>query len=107
MQLNHDLDRQFDLWGSDENITERFVKFDRKYPDIYWLFKRFSFEAMKAGLKNYGAKAIFERIRWHKRVELNGSDFKINNNYTSRYVRKLIFECPEFSEFFITRKLRS
>lgn len=73
---------------------------------MYLYFKRFALEARQSGVKKYGAKAIFERLRWHVMIERRGDDFKINNNYVSRYVRLLIGEHPEFNSFFSTRSLK-
>lgn len=98
---------QSDFFENDENLDQKFYEFHRQNPIVYVYFKKFAVEAMQAGLTKYGAKAIFERIRWQIRIEMKGADFKINNNYVSRYVRKLICECPEFIRFFETRVLKS
>jgi hypothetical protein len=89
-------------------IEERFRAFHAARPDVYALFKRFAFELRRAGRGRYGAKSIMERIRWH--LATSGPDaegFKLNNIMTSRYVRLLIREHPEFDGFFETRALKS
>ena len=69
-----------------------------------------------SGHHHFGAKAIMERVRWEVSVYMRrshfegyvattGEQFKVNNNYTSRYARKLISEKPEFKGFFQTRRL--
>lgn len=88
-------------------IQERFDKFDRDNPHIYELIKRFAFEALRS-VKHYSIRAIFERIRWHLNVETQTDErFRISDNFTSRYVRKLIFQYPEFNDFFTTKELRT
>lgn len=89
-------------------IQEQFEAFHRAHPDVYELFKRFAQELRAAGRPHYGAKAILERVRWHYATSsASAEEFKINNNYTSRYARLLIAECPEFADFFETRRLTS
>jgi len=81
-----------------------FSEYDQQNPKIWEYFKKYSFEAKKKGLTHYGAKSIFEIIRWHS--NLYGNDgFKLNNNYTSMYARKMIKEHPEFKGFFKLRKI--
>jgi len=89
-----DLDAQFQLY----HISN---------PRVYDLFKRFAYEALMQGFHRFGAKAIMERIRWHELIEKGRNDFVVNNNYTSRYVRMLMEEKPEFIGFFETRKMKS
>lgn len=88
-------------------IQERFAEFDRAHPDVYELFRRFAFELRDAGRKRYSAKALIERIRWHMATSSTEEEFKINNVFTSRYVRKLVEQCPEFEGFFELRKLKA
>jgi len=71
------------------------------------LFVRFSREAMRRGYQHFGSKAVFERIRWHMAIETTGDQFKLNNNYTSFYTRKLENEYPEFVGFYRKRKMRA
>ena len=97
---------QIDIFENDDSIDERFHHFDKENPTVYVLFKQFATQAAISGLKRYGAKAIFELIRWQINIETKNSKFKINNSYVSRYVRKLICECPEFTNFFETRILK-
>lgn len=89
------------------SLAEQFEAFDRSHPDVYALFTQFASELREAGRESYGAKSIMERIRWHYATSSRGETFKINNNYTSRYARKLIHERPEFDGFFETRRLTS
>jgi len=89
-------------------IENKFRRFHDNHPEVYEHFKKFTGQVMRSGYKNYGAKSIFERIRWHMQIERGANDeFKINNNFTSRYVRLFEKEYPEYSGFFKTRKLKS
>lgn len=89
------------------SIQEEFEEFDAANPHVYAAFKRFAREALRSGRPRFGAKAIYERLRWHYAMKTTGEEFKLPNNYTSRYARKLIAECPEFDGFITTATLRT
>lgn len=88
-------------------IQQRFEKFHQDNPQIYELIMRFIGEAKRRGFQNYTIKGIFERVRWHMNIETKGDVFKLNNNYTSRYVRMIEQNHPELAGFFRTRELIS
>lgn len=90
-----------------KTIEERFREFHSRNPQVYALFREFARRAMDSG-RRIGAKAIMERVRWEVYMKSrDGEGFKINNSYTSRYVRLLIDEYPEFKGFFEMRDLRA
>lgn len=90
------------------DLDARFQEYHRRNPRVYRLFKQYAFQVLRAGRNHYGAKAIFERIRWYLMFETNDPEgFKVNNSYVSRYVRMLVREHPEFEGFFETRRLRT
>jgi hypothetical protein len=91
-----------------QTIAERFQAWLAKCPEVYAKFKSMAFRIRATGKTRYSAKTIVEVIRWDHDVATVGDDgFKINNIYTSRMVRKLIGEHPEFSGFFETRKIKT
>jgi hypothetical protein len=87
------------------NYWEAFEVFHADNPEVYRLFKQFAESLRNAGHKCFGAKAIMERIRWHYAIDVKNSAFKINNNHTAYYARKLMKEDKRFSGFFKTRKV--
>jgi hypothetical protein len=91
------------------SIQSRFERFDQAHPEIYGEFRAIAYDLLRRGRRHYGSKAILEVIRYHR--ILSGQDehelFKINNNYSSRYARKLIDEDNRFEQFFELRELRS
>lgn len=90
------------------DLQERFEEFDAAHPDVYDLFCRFARELAVAGRRRFGAKAIMERVRWHYATSSGGGgEFKVNNSFTSRYVRKFLKDHPDFGGFFETRRLRA
>lgn len=87
------------------SIQERFDKFDKDNPKIFGLYKRFAFKFLETGKKKCGIGLITERIRWEVTVETTGKDFKISNDFRSRYARKLMREVPGLEGLFNTKKL--
>jgi hypothetical protein len=61
----------------------------------------------RKGWNHYGIKAIVEVVRFHRALETTDPDFKLNNNYSSRYARILMDQEPELAGFFQTRELKS
>jgi hypothetical protein len=95
------------LLGSiDAETWARFEEYFMGNPRVWTYFKRFATYA-KSHNKRIGAKAIMERVRWECDFgeEASGTEFKVNNNYTSYYVRLLISQCPEFKGFFELREV--
>lgn len=88
-----------------EDIKRKWWVYHHENPDIYELFKRFTFEVIERGHEQYSSKAIFERIRWHTDVETTGEEFKMSNNYTPYYARLFMHEYPQHQGFFRTQIL--
>jgi ABC-type proline/glycine betaine transport system substrate-binding protein len=86
-------------------LKQKWWEFHKANPQVYELFKRFTFEALRSGRKNYSAYAIFQRIRWHSEIETQGDDFKLNNNHQPYYARLFMHDHPQYDGFFRTRGL--
>ena len=91
----------------DDGLHAKWQKFHHDNPLVYDLFKRFTFQAIQAGRKNYSVNAIFERIRWHTDIDTRGDEFKLNNNHRAYYGRKFMRDYPKFDGFFRTRDTKS
>ncbi len=81
-----------------------FEQYHSDNPQVYELFRKYAVMALDRGFTRFSAKAIFERLRWHYSVETSGDEFKLNNNYTAYYARKLMAEDSRFKDFFELRK---
>jgi hypothetical protein len=93
---------------TEATLDAAFALYDAANPQIYATFRAMAGELKRRGFSHYGAKSIFEAMRFHHAVSAGpGNEWKLNNNYTSRYARKLMSECPEFRGFFETRRLLS
>jgi len=90
-----------------ETLRAAFELFHRDNPQVYRLFCHYCDEAIRAGRKYLGAKMIWERMRWHARVETTDAAFKLNNNWHSFMARLWLAEHPEHPDFFETRRLKS
>ena len=90
-------------------IPEQFIKFDEDNPHVYELFCKFTWQAINAGRRHFGAAAVWQRMRWYTQIEAADrySSFKLNNNYHPHYARKFMDDNPEYEGFFRTRELRN
>jgi hypothetical protein len=96
----------FDGLETESEMDARFWAYDRDNPQVYAEFRRIARELLGRGVTHYGAKAIMEIVRY--RTVISGNDgFKCNNNFTSRFARKLASEDERFADFFEFRELRS
>ena len=98
-------DMQTDLF--DTRLQRKFEEYHRENPHVYKLFQKYALEILGAGHERFSAKAIFERIRWHIAMETTGDTYKLNNNYTAFYARKLMDDQPMFKGFFETREQKA
>lgn len=73
-------------------------------PEICDLFERLALQVREAGLKQYSARAILHRMRWHEQVERGREEFKINNKHSAPLARWFLVKHPELPDFFELRK---
>ena len=88
------------------SIEERFEAFHRANPHVYEALKRLALQLRRNGRRRFGMKALFEYLRFSYALQTVGDDFKLNNNYTALYARKLMDEVPELRGFFELRGRR-
>jgi hypothetical protein len=88
-------------------VLERFKEWHHQNPHIYQQFKQLAYKMLATGRKRYSARTIMEVMRWHYDLKTTGDVFEVNDNFTPIYVRLLIHNHPEFSEFFELRAVRS
>ena len=101
-------DGTLDFGPRDRSIQERFEKFHRANPRVYSLILLYSRQVKARGYAHYSINAIFERIRWHVFIETRSEDdFKLSNDYRSRYARLVMEQEPDLADFFELRELRS
>lgn len=92
-----------------DEMKRDFFKFHKEHPEVWRLFRRFTFDRISLGFKHYSSYAIFERIRWETdQVPTEGKDeFKMNNNFRPFYARAFMKKYPEHEGFFRVRHQKS
>lgn len=86
------------------NISEQFRKYHEEHPEVYRILVSLAREAKRSGINEYSISAIFEVARWKFRISKTG-DFKLSNNYRSRYARLIMDHEDDLNGFFKTREL--
>ena len=92
-----------------DELNEEAKNFDRAHPNFWNIFVAIARKKMTEGYKRYSAKAIFEQIRWDKRLrESHNLGVKhLQNNFTAFYARKFVKEYPEHEGFFLIKSRNS
>jgi len=85
------------------NIAERFEVFHKANPHVYQGLRTIALALNRAGFKRYSMKAIYERLRFAV-IETHGEPWKLNNDFTALYARKLMEDEPELVGFFELRE---
>jgi hypothetical protein len=90
-------------------IAEAFREFNSLNPHVYRNLKVLAYQALRAGRKKIGMKFLFERLRWEYAIKTDRpeGEFKLNNNFTSRYARLLIDQEPDLADLFEIRELKA
>ena len=92
-----------------EELDAECALFIRDNPHIWQQFRLLAVKLKAKGINRWGAKAIWEVLRFELAIKAvsTGETYALNNNYTSRFARKLMIEEPdEFAGFFETRTLK-
>ncbi len=85
------------------DLYKKFIEYDSVNPEIYKMFKKFTFDVIKSGYQNCGSQMIIERIRWESIIVAKNDKFKINNDYAAFYSRKFMLDFPRHNKFFRIR----
>lgn len=84
---------------------ERWKQYHFANPHVNKLLEGFVREAMQRKPR-FGARFVFERIRWYEQVEKGCNHYQVNNDFVAFYARLLMLEKPEFKGLFTTRKTK-
>lgn len=85
----------------------RFQKFHSENPRVYVELVQLTRQAYERGRKRIGIRMLFEVVRWNRFLQTNDHEFKLNNNYHSRYARLIMHNHPEFEGMFELRELKA
>lgn len=91
-------------------IAERFDAFHQANAWVLDALEQMTADLIRRGRHRVGMKMLVEVIRWnyarHTSTQ-NSGDFKVNNDFTSRYARLILDRHPEWHGVFETRELRA
>lgn len=93
-----------------ETIERRFWAFHTAHPEVYRELAGLARQAVAAGRQRLGVKMLFEVVRWNRSLAglpAEGEDFKLNNDYSSRYARLLMERETDLADLFLVRELRA
>jgi hypothetical protein len=91
------------------SIQAAFESFDRLNPQVRLNLVVLARDLLSRGHRKIGIGMLFEVLRWQYAMHTAdpASDFKLNNNYRSRYVRRLETLYPDLVGVFEKRELRA
>lgn len=87
-------------------IDERCDAFIAANPLIWRYFISLCLEVKRKGALQWSSKAAFEVMRYMATLQSVGEDFKLPNDFTSRFARRAMKEVPDLEGFFEVRSLR-
>lgn len=85
------------------DLAAEFESFDKANPEVWKLFRRFTFELIDKGRTHFSADAVVHRIRWETAIRTTTTDYKINDHHVAFYARKFMRLYPQYDGFFRTR----
>lgn len=88
-------------------IQERFESFHAANGWVFRALEQLTADHVARGRLRVGIGMLFEVLRWHYGRTTSGGEFRLNNNYRSRYVRLLVEQHPEWVDVFELRELRA
>ncbi|MCU0503168.1 MAG: hypothetical protein MUC51_15650 [Anaerolineae bacterium] len=91
----------------DLSIEERFRLFDQANPQVYQVLEQMALDLAARGHERIGVKMLWETLRYRYAMQTNGEeDYRLDNNYTSRFARKLA-QNPMLAERIEMRQLKA
>jgi hypothetical protein len=109
--------RELRLWRESpptDDVQLRWLIYHEANPKVYDLLVRFTREAFRAArergrdLKRYGIQAVAERARWFVFFEAaSEEDFKLPNEFLSRYAREIMSRETDLRGAFELRTLQT
>ncbi|MEU0722892.1 hypothetical protein [Streptomyces sp. NPDC006140] len=88
-------------------IQAQFEAFHRLNPWVLRALERLTADYLERGATRVGIGMLFEVLRWRYATVTEGDEFRLNNNFRSRYVRLLIERHPQWAHVFEVRALRT
>jgi hypothetical protein len=93
--------------GQAATIQAQFEAFHELNPWVLHALETLTADYLTRGATRVGIGMLFEVLRWRYVTATEGDEFRLNNNFRSRYVRLLIERHPEWRSAFEVRALRA
>ncbi|GAA3371164.1 hypothetical protein GCM10020367_20720 [Streptomyces sannanensis] len=90
-----------------QSIQAQFEAFHHLNPWVLRHLESLTRDAIAKGFTRIGIGMLFELLRYRYGEATRGDEFRLNNNYRSRYVRLIVDRHPEWSGLFELRALRA
>lgn len=91
----------------EDSIQAAFLRFHGENPQVYAELVKLCREAREHGRRKIGVKMLWEVMRWNLWLRIKSDDdFKLNNNYTSRYARYIMKMEADLANIFDLRELQ-
>lgn len=79
-----------------------FLAYHEANPEIYEMFKHFTFQLIGRGHQHFGPQAVMARVRFETAVSGLGQ-YKIDDRYVCYYARRFAHDFPQHAEFYRQR----
>lgn len=97
---------QLNLFSEKPALRDLYNAWKAENPEIVKKFFEYADFAAKHG-KKFGAKLIWERMRWDAHFDTEGDEYKCNNNWPSHLIRDWMRARPHWAHLVETRKLKN
>ena len=88
-------------------IEERFEAFHTANPWVYDALVHLARQEVHEVGGKVAIDYLFNVLRWHHRRQTHGDTFRLNNNFRSRYARRIMAHEPDLNGVFETRELKA
>ena len=87
-------------------LKQQWWLWHKENPEVYELFKKFTFNAIDRGHQKFSHWLIMNRIRWETNIDTVGDEFKIRNDYIAFYARLFMVDYPEHNGIFRIKEMK-
>lgn len=102
--------REVDVREFGSTIEARFARFHRAHPEVYAHLVRLCRQWREAGGGRWSSDAALAVLRWERHlagIHDEHEEYRLNNDYTSRYARLIMDSEPDLAGIFEVREIRS
>ena len=92
----------------EDTIERAFARFHMTHPEVYEALLELCRDWKRKGPERWSIDGAFEVLRWQwhdPRVRDGHEEYRLNNNYRSRYARLIMAQAPDLDGLFELRAL--